>query len=295
MKSRFLICTVALLGVTLPSCSKPAPQDDPGSGQPQPSLPKELRILAIGNSFSSDAVEQNLWELFDAEGVEVIIGNLFAPGSYLSHHYNRAMSQAPEYKYVKVTDGKAVLTEGVAFDTALLDEKWDIISLQQASDISGVYKSYYPFLPDLMEYISGKTGASLVFHQTWAYPAGSPQEAFSTYGNDQMTMYQAIMSATKKVVEENGIQTVIPSGTAIQNARTSRLGDTLNRDGLHLELTYGRYIAACTWFEALTRKNVVGNRYYPSGLTPELAKLCQTAAHLACQTPYAVTTMTDFQ
>lgn len=39
-----------------------------------------LRILAIGNSFSQDAIEQNLWELFDAEGIPVIVGNLYIGG-----------------------------------------------------------------------------------------------------------------------------------------------------------------------------------------------------------------------
>ena len=37
----------------------------------------------------------------------------------------------------------------------------------------------------------------------------------------------------------------------IQNGRSTALGDTFNRDGYHLELTYGRYTAACTWFETL--------------------------------------------
>ena len=36
-----------------------------------------IRILAIGNSFSQDAVEQYLYELFDAAGIKVIIGNMY--------------------------------------------------------------------------------------------------------------------------------------------------------------------------------------------------------------------------
>ena len=48
-----------------------------------------LRILAIGNSFSQDAIEQNLWELFDAEGIPVIIGNLYIGGCTLQRHYAR--------------------------------------------------------------------------------------------------------------------------------------------------------------------------------------------------------------
>lgn len=46
---------------------------------------------------------------------------------------------------------------------------------------------------------------------------------------------------------------------AIQNARTSYMGDTFNRDGYHLEVNYVRYTAACTWYEAIRGKSVAGN------------------------------------
>ena len=40
------------------------------------SIPKSIKILAIGNSFSVDAVEY-LWDMLDAAGVEeIVIGNL---------------------------------------------------------------------------------------------------------------------------------------------------------------------------------------------------------------------------
>lgn len=38
---------------------------------------KAIKILAIGNSFSQDAVEQYLYELANAEGIPVIIVNKF--------------------------------------------------------------------------------------------------------------------------------------------------------------------------------------------------------------------------
>lgn len=38
---------------------------------------KVVKILAIGNSFSEDAIEQNLHELADADGVKTIIANLY--------------------------------------------------------------------------------------------------------------------------------------------------------------------------------------------------------------------------
>ena len=36
-----------------------------------------VKILVIGNSFSEDAVEQNLHELAAAEGIETVIGNMY--------------------------------------------------------------------------------------------------------------------------------------------------------------------------------------------------------------------------
>ena len=44
---------------------------------------KTVRILAIGNSFSQDAVEQYLHELAEAEGISTIIGNMFIGGCCL--------------------------------------------------------------------------------------------------------------------------------------------------------------------------------------------------------------------
>ena len=35
-----------------------------------------LKVLAIGNSFSEDAVEQNLYDIAAAAGKDIIIGNM---------------------------------------------------------------------------------------------------------------------------------------------------------------------------------------------------------------------------
>ena len=49
-------------------------------------LAATLRILAIGNSFSQDAVEQNLYEICAAAGQQVIIGNMYIPGCSIDKH-----------------------------------------------------------------------------------------------------------------------------------------------------------------------------------------------------------------
>lgn len=277
-----LLILILFCGCTRLEGNEPLPPEQPRD---------TLRILAIGNSFSADAVEQNLWELLDAADIPAIVGNVYAPGSYLAHHWNRAVGDKAEYRYFMRTEEGSVSLESQTLSQGVLDEKWSIISLQQASDLSGMYDTYFPYLPDLMEWIGERSDAVIVFHQTWAYPANSTHDAFANYGKDQMTMYEAIVDAVSRATEACGIKTVIPVGTAVQNARTSRLGDTLNRDGLHLELTYGRFLAACVWFETLTGLDVRKNPYRPASVPEETAVLCREAAHQACLHPYEVTPM----
>ena len=247
-----------------------------------------LRILAIGNSFSQDALEQNLWELFDAEGIPVIIGNLYIGGCTLQRHYNNSLGNIPDYRYRKVVDGVRTDMPGYTLEMGLADEPWDVVSLQQASGVSGLYETFQPYLKGLIGFVKSRTreGVRLVWHQTWAYSADASHPEFPVYGRNQQVMYAAIMYAARRAVEENGFQQVIPSGTAIQNARGTDLGDSLNRDGYHLELTYGRYTAACTWFETLTGRDVTANPWHPAAVDPETARLCQEAAHQACRAPW---------
>ena len=265
------------------------PQTDPGDGI--------VRILAIGNSFSQDAVEQYLYDLFDAAGIKVIIGNMYIGGCSLETHWTNASAGNAAYYYRKIVDGTKTETSGVTLSAGIEDEKWDYISLQQVSGKSGVYSTYSPYLADLIGYVKAhakKADVSIMLHQTWAYQTGSTHSDFPTYGSDQMTMYNAIVDAERKAAEDNSISIVIPSGTAIQNGRTTYLGDSFNRDGYHLEITYGRYTAACTWFETISGKNVVGNGYHPDTIDNYVAKLAQSCAHAAVQSPWTVTVMSEF-
>ena len=250
-----------------------------------------VRILAIGNSFSQDSVEQYLWELFDAAGIPAIIGNMYIGGCTLERHFKNSVTDKNDYSYRKVVNGVKTDTPKVTLSHGLSDEEWDYVSFQQASGVSGEYETYEPYLQALTAYVRRRVRADAVFmwHQTWSYSADASHKEFPRYGRDQMQMYQAIMGASRQAVGAHGFPILIPSGTAIQNARTSSLGDSLNRDGFHLEKTYGRYTAACTWFESISGISVVGNAYHPASISAETAAICQTAAHNACLHPYAVT------
>ena len=253
---------------------------------------KTVRILAIGNSFSQDAVEQYLHELAEAEGISTIIGNMFIGGCSLERHVKNARDNAPAYAYRKIgTDGKKREKGKMSLEAVLADEDWDYVSLQQASPFSGMYETYEASLPELIEYVKARLPkkTKLMLHQTWAYASTSKHSGFKNYNCNQLTMYQAIANAVKKAAKANKIKIVIPSGTAIQNARTSFIGDHLNRDGYHLDAKIGRYTAACTWFERIIKHNVVGNPYAPEGLDEVRKAVAQKAAHAAVKHPYKVT------
>lgn len=278
----FIRNSIALLWAFFVACCSSPVTPAPEEGE---TTAKELTILAIGNSFSADAVDQNLFDLFDAAGYTVVIGNLYATGSSLEDHWNRASTQAEVYSYSKNVHGKKSSRENVALDQVLAEEEWTVVTLQQASSGSDKYETYLPFAKDLKQYVEARTDAKIYWHQTWSY-------ANSAFENEvdrtQQSMYESIAANSRRIVEELGFAGVIPSGTAVQNAR-AKAGDVFNRDYLHLEMDYGRYLAACTWFETLSGESVVGNAWRPDNVTPEMADLCRKAAHDAFIHPYEVT------
>ncbi len=79
-------------------------------------------------------------------------------------------------------------------------------------------------------------------------------------------MYNSIIKAFKeKVSPHDEFEYVFPVGTTVQNARTSYLGDTITRDGFHLNYDIGRYMAALTWLGVLTDVNINDFTYIPAG------------------------------
>lgn len=248
------------------------------------SAQEPLKVLAIGNSFSEDAVEQNLWEIADAAGKDIIIGNMYIGGCTIDRHLDCIAGDKPAYRYRKITGGKTREINGFKLSDAIKDEVWDIVSVQQASGYSGLPDSYAR-LGELCEWIrSNAPQAKIIFHQTWAYSRTSNHSHFPWYDRDQQKMFSSILAASGMAVKANGITAVVPSGRAIQLARGTVLdsfGDDLTRDGFHLDTKAGRYIAAATWFETLFGRSVVGNKYCPETLDARQVRLAQKCAHRA--------------
>lgn len=262
------------------------------------STPKTLKILAIGNSFSTDGM-QYLYDIAKSAGVEeIVLGNLYIGGCSLSTHLSHAKVGDAAYTYYKNTNGTWIAYSDKTLMHGLTDEVWDYISMQQSSPLSGIASTYGNILSQLVEYVKlNKTNpdAKLVWHMTWAYQSDSTHSAFPSYDKNQMTMYNAIVETVKNcIVPVSDFTIIIPTGTAIQNARTSFTGDILTRDGYHLNYNLGRYIAGLAWYAAVTGSPIDDILYNPaiSEITIDVMAMAKESVKNAVLSPYEVTAST---
>src|SRR5690606_32158571 len=183
-----------------------------------------VKILAIGNSFTQDAIETNLYELAKAAGVEVVIGSVTKGGSALVTHWQNISQDKADYSYLKIVGETRTRTpEPQRISTVLAEEDWDYISIQQVSNNSGRYETYGD-LPDILSYLrqnATNPDVEFILHQTWAYQENSTHTGFPYYDSNQFTMYNAIIETTGRVSEEQMSDVIVPAGTAIHNGRTS--------------------------------------------------------------------------
>lgn len=243
-----------------------------------------IRVLCIGNSFSWDAVEQELVPLCAAKGVEVEVHNLYYGGCSLQQHAQFLLKDTAAYSHRVCTNAcPRIVKDTISLRQALRNGQYDFISLQQASHDSGIRASYEPWLTMLIDTVRAyQPDAQLCWMQTWAYSRDAKHPAYPRYHSNQQEMWDSIQACTRYVQTIVNRQLVmVPCGAAIQNARSTKLGDTLCRDGYHLNYVYGRYTAACVWYEILTGRDVRRNPYRHSRMTRTQQRLTQRAAHQA--------------
>ena len=264
--------------------------------QAVPARPDTLRLLTIGNSFSVDAVPQNLHEIAAADGHVLIIGLMSIGGCSLEKHWMLAERDSAAYSYYKIgADGTLVRRTDVRLSESLSDEPWDAMVFQQQSAMAGQPESYEPFLTDLLRYTKARVPRRCrrMLYQTWAYAGSSTKEGFEDFGYSQGRMYEAILGTCTATAKRHRME-IIPCGTAVQNSRRTFNHENVTRDGYHMHWWFGRYLLACTFYEALYKQSVVGNSYRPPHLGERRVDIAQKCAHAACGHP-SVVTRVDFE
>ena len=306
MKKRLLSAlTLVALVLQLLGCL-PAAAATTTTAAETPKIPK---FLIVGNSFAVDAMKSYFRAILKAEGVtEYTIGYLYYAGCTVAEHASFAKDDEAVYEFYKSTASSG-WPEDAADDTTMLtalrDEEWDYVFLQQASKKAADPDTYNEDIDYLMEYVRQNVpnpGVKFGWHMTWAFSkdlqeATSSMSAttrpviFESFGRDSQKMYQAIADAVQSNILSRPFSIVIPSGTAIENVRASHIGDTMQtNDGYHLD-SKGDLIASYCWYAALTGKTIDSLKYVPSdlGLSEVDKAVIVEAVNNAVKNPYSIT------
>ena len=309
-----LLLLCALLGAIDPITaaeSKPAEASQEAKGG------KTVRLFTVGNSFSGNAT-RFLPSLAKAGGQTLVLGTASVGGAPLALHWGKAEAhekdpQDPEGLYgTKKKEGLRELLRG---------EKWDYVTIQQASIKSHDLETYRPYAKQLHDYIrSNAPGAKVLVHQTWAYRVDDPRFAGRPKAGEPTTqeeMYQQLTRAYRTIASELRTR-VIPVGDAFHLADTDpkwgyrpdamfsaktatspALPDQSHSlhvgwkwskpaDGKpslqmdgHHANDAGQYLGACVFYEVLFGESVEENSFVPKGLDPEYARFLRQTAHRA--------------
>ena len=268
-----------------------------------------LKVLMIGNSYADDTINY-AYEIAKSAGIpeeNIVIADIYIGGCSIDTHWENAQSDAAVYRFGLEKDGwfDGESYKNWTIEKAITYTDWDFITLQQNSGNSGI-ESSYANLQNLMDYVldvatspdnpNANPNVKLVWHQTWAYATGSANSGFAAYNYDQIKMYNAIQSCLNNQVLGKDFVAIIPNGTAIQNARTSFIGDNLTRDEYdHLSYDAGRYIASLGLVGVLTGRDLSQMSWKPvdSGfefqLSDEMIAVCKESFTNALISPYEVT------
>ena len=225
----------------------------PASAQPAPGAIPPLRVLFVGNSYTSvNDLPATFAALAGAGGFEVRTG-IAAPGGWtLAQHAASAETLA-----------------------AIRGNRWHWVVLQEQSVVPAVARErderMLPAVRALAREIAAVGGAPLLY-MTWGRRDGLPSAGYGDYA----ALQRALSGAYLGIARELGIG-VAPVGLAWNDARSRAPEIALwQADGSH-PTVQGTYLAACVFYAAILRRSPVGVAY-AGGLALGQARVLQEVA-----------------
>lgn len=234
-----------------------------------------LKILSIGNSFTSNATEYLPYFFNILNDDSVCIATLTFPGCSLRRHWANHCDNLEVYTLVYSDSGEWLQSEVKTLDDAIALLDWDVITLQQDSGNSGDYATYQPHLENLRNLIRViNPKCKIVWHMTWSYTSDSLYKEFSRYDYDWEKMYDAILDAGSKA--SGYCDAIINSATLIKDMREAfpDIIDGFSSDGRHVDDATAQYALSKLWYESLvapiTGITCMDITDYPFGVNAEL-------------------------
>jgi hypothetical protein len=194
--------------------------DYPAFAQPRErrKAAKTVRLLTIGNSFSGDATRL-LDEIVAAAGHTLVYRTCSIGGGSMAQHWEKARLHDKDPK-----DPNGLYGTKRSLREELTAEKWDFVTIQQASILSHNPATYRPYAAQLYGYVRALAPqAEVLVHQTWAYRLDDPR--FSPTAppkpgdpKTQREMYEMLTQAYNGIAAElggaGGPLRIIPVGDA---------------------------------------------------------------------------------
>ena len=256
-------------------------------------LTKNLKILAIGNSYSQNATSQ-LHQIAKADGINLDVTNMYIGGCSLETHWNNISGDVGAYEICRNGEWLSAYGQTAKISTLLAEEEWDYVTIQQASWYSVDYKTFEPYMSNILEYLKEtEPSADIIFHQTWEY---SPEHCWETFQNPNLTseimcarVLENSRKAAKTISQATGSPTrIIPSGMAVRGVLEAQPGYVIWSDGTHLS-TAGCYMAGLVWYKTLAGGDILNNKYVLKGLSQSEISMFKTCAENAVNN-YSVVT-----
>ena len=274
-----------------------------------------LRVLSIGNSFALDAFSYMPF-VMDAVAPQVYLklGITYIGYGALDDYVHATENDTTLCRYYWSYGAQPWTCTNKTMQEALDEQDWDVIVLQQNSNLSRDYGTYQPYLNQLIEWLDGH--ATYDHEYAWLITPSYPEGLFRLPPDtSSVQMFERIIESVRCVQRDMGIKMLLPCGTAIQNARTTPLDSLGNHLFSHLHLQDGipclieTYTAAAallaryglgdnmwtdaTWIDAawLRKKNVYETNE-PLGTSEENRALAKRCAQEALANPLQITTIT---
>ena len=278
-------------------------------------MKSSLKVLMVGNSFSMSCRTYLPDIVRSLPDCELKLEIAYIGGCSLQRHIKEyeATQQDPEHRpYTDIADRPASLPE------LLQRDRWDLISIQQASHCSWQPATYQPWAEQLIGIIrETNPQAEIIVQQTWSYNAGDIRinTSHDLWGLDQAGMFSCLDAAYRQLARQYGFR-VVPTGLAVQLTRKdsprqlprmdedlkkslvypaplpetedaagvclykdSDNGKILTVDTIHLN-RYGQYLQGCVWAGFLFDVSPETITFEPADL-PDKARLAKYRAAAA--------------
>ena len=252
-----------------------------------------LKILFVGNSFAVDTSEHAVNVAHGLGISNIKLGTLYFGGCSLDLHYEHAMTDAAVYTY-HVNEGNGWnSTPEYKISDAVKSDNWDWIAIQHGTRAGSRYTSCecYEKLSPLIDYLKklAPSRTKIAFNLAWMGESTYQHHEIISYNGNMALMREKLIEVTKKMVVNNpNVDLLVPTGTAIENARTSNIG-LLTRDCFHLSVDKGRFIAALSFISTIAGIDADKITWVPDNVDEYAKRVAIEAVKNAQKHPFDVT------